>query len=407
MTRILIVEDNAEKLRRVTRCLIEIEGIDFDMISDARDASSAKKLMKTYRYDLLILDISIPLRADELPNHDSGLNLLREILERDIYETPVQIVGLTAFAEALDVARPLFEADVLQVVHYDPFSEEWAERLVRIAKRVLDQSIRPISTPTYAMHLCIITALASPELQAVLALPWNWTAHARPHDPTAYHHGWFMKGDQRREVIAAAAPRMGMQASGVLAMKMAMAFQPKYVAMAGILAGIRGECQLGDVIVADPSWDYGSGKHSARDGAPAFASAPHQSGLDPFLRGRLGRMAQDTAMMDQIRREWRGEARHSLLSMRLGPVASGAAVLTNEKVVDQIRSQHRKTLGIEMETYGVYVAAEECPEPRPRCFSIKSVCDFADESKNDAHQSYAAYTSAAALRYFCESYLEL
>ena len=74
-------------------------------------------------------------------------------------------------------------------------------------------------------------------------------------------------------------------------------------------------------------------------------------------------------------------------------------------MVEQIRGQHRKTLGVEMETYGMFVAAEESPEPQPRCFSLKSVCDFADPSKDDAHQAYAAYTSAAALRAFCEGYL--
>ena len=37
-----------------------------------------------------------------------------------------------------------------------------------------------------------------------------------------------------------------------------------------------------------------------------------------------------------------------------------------------------------MEGYGVAYAASHAVEPRPRTIIAKSVCDFADERKNDA-----------------------
>jgi nucleoside phosphorylase len=67
--------------------------------------------------------------------------------------------------------------------------------------------------------------------------------------------------------------------------------------------------------------------------------------------------------------------------------------------------QHRKLLGIEMESYGVLAAAEESPRPQPIAFAIKSVCDFADLEKSDSFQHYAAYTSAEVLRRLVEEYL--
>ncbi|WP_156678020.1 response regulator [Sphingomonas profundi] len=405
MIRILIVEDDAEKLRRVTKCLLGVEGLEPTMIEDARDATAAKRMMRDARYDLLVLDILIPSRRDEPPAQASGLELLREVIDRDVYHTPVHMVGLTANEEALAVARPRFDDDVLQVVLYDPSSTAWSERLARLAARALAQAKGAPPAPSHGVDVAVICALATPELAAVLDLPWDWSIRDVPGDPTTYHRGSFFRDGIRREVVAAAAPRMGMQASGVLAMKMVMTFRPRYLAMVGILAGVRGGCELGDIVVADPSWDYGSGKRSAREGAPAFASAPHQLGLDPFVRSRLARMAQDVELLDRIRRGWRGGSRDRLLSLRLGPVASGAAVLEDEEVVAQIRGQHRKTLGVEMETYGVFVAAEESPDPQPRCFSLKSVCDFADPAKDDGHQAYAAYTSAAAFRLFCEGLL--
>lgn len=80
-------------------------------------------------------------------------------------------------------------------------------------------------------------------------------------------------------------------------------------------------------------------------------------------------------------------------------------MLQDSAIVADILSQHRKTIGIEMESYGVFVAASEAVSPQPRVFSIKSVCDFADEEKNDNHQGYAAYTSAAAVKLLLERFL--
>jgi nucleoside phosphorylase len=47
-----------------------------------------------------------------------------------------------------------------------------------------------------------------------------------------------------------------------------------------------------------------------------------------------------------------------------------------------------------MEAYPLLFACSHAAEPKPKGFVVKSVCDFADESKNDDYQDYAAYTSA-------------
>lgn len=405
LTNILVIEDDAEKLRRVVKCLLEQTGVDRDRIHDARDVNAAKRLMKQNKYDLLILDIAVPERADELPSHEAGIALLREILDRDIYFVPTHIVGLTAHQDALDAAVPCFDEVALHVIRYDAASSEWAERLRRVVKRIILAERGTGVLPEHGVHLCIVTALATPELEAVLALPWAWEEFETATDPTAYYKGKIEIRGTTYEVVAAAAPRMGMTASAVLATKMVMTFRPRYLAMTGILAGIEGECELGDILVADPGWDYESGKRTVRDGQSTFSAAPHQIVLDPFLRNKLVRASQDHAALDTIRRSWRGEPRLVALSMRLGPVASGAAVLEDPAVVEGIKKQHRKTLGVEMETYGVLMSADESPSPQPRAFSIKSVCDFADPRKNNDHQRYAAYTSASALRLLVEKYL--
>jgi hypothetical protein len=54
---------------------------------------------------------------------------------------------------------------------------------------------------------------------------------------------------------------------------------------------------------------------------------------------------------------------------------------------------------------GVLSAARTAPCPRPTAFSLKSVCDMADEKKDDRWQSYAAYTSARSIQAFFERFM--
>ena len=89
----------------------------------------------------------------------------------------------------------------------------------------------------------------------------------------------------------------------------------------------------------------------------------------------------------------------------MGPLASGASVLAAKKQTEPIKMQHRKVIAIDMEAYAIFAAAEEAPLPQPKAFVLKSICDFADDEKDDLYQSYAAYTSANALRALMETYL--
>jgi len=65
-------------------------------------------------------------------------------------------------------------------------------------------------------------------------------------------------------------------------------------------------------------------------------------------------------------------------------------VIDDATRVLEIQRNWRKLIGVEMETYGVYRACHESPDPKPRFVSFKAVCDFAAE-KSDSWQEYAAF----------------
>ena len=85
--------------------------------------------------------------------------------------------------------------------------------------------------------------------------------------------------------------------------------------------------------------------------------------------------------------------------VHFGPLASGTAVVANKMILQkQVLTSFEDTEGVEMEGYGVAYAAAHAIEPKPHAIIAKSVCDFADERKNDNYQKFAAYTSCGFVR---------
>ncbi len=63
-----------------------------------------------------------------------------------------------------------------------------------------------------------------------------------------------------------------------------------------------------------------------------------------------------SAELYNIRKGWNGDIPTDL-KLVLGPLACGAAVVGNSEIVDDMIKQHsRKTVGLNMESYGVFYA---------------------------------------------------
>lgn len=250
--------------------------------------------------------------------------------------------------------------------------------------------------------MTVICALRNPEFEQVLKLPWKWGASEPIDDHTFIHRGTFTSNGIDFSVAAAFAPRMGMVASALLTSRLISALKPKLLVMCGICAGVSGKTDFGDVLVADPAWDFQSGKRVQDGNTSTLAIAPHQLHCTPRVRSHLEQLRDDTRTLGELSMSFENAPR--IPRIHLGPVASGSAVLSDSNIVDEIKKQHRQLIGVEMEGYGVYAAANEAAVPQPAYVSIKSVCDFADPHKGDEHQRFAAFTSAGVFRLLMERF---
>ena len=216
---ILVVDDDADKLRRILNALSQISDYDAKATHVARDINEAKRLLRDTQYDLLVLDIALPSGPASYPRKEGGLELLAEILERDVYKKPREVVGLTAFAEVRENASRVFAEDLWSVIQYDATSETWAEQLKRKIQHI-SLSKRIDGSVDYESYMCVITALRQPELTAVLDWQLGWKTFQQPRDSAVYYKGTLRKGGETPAIVATAAPRMGMTAAAITAMKL-------------------------------------------------------------------------------------------------------------------------------------------------------------------------------------------
>lgn len=407
MIKILLVDDNSEKLKKIKAIINKFSEIPENYVDTCLDLVNARKHLAEGNYDLLILDVNIPNRLGEDSKADGGVQFLDEIRRNKRLNVPKNIIGLTAYEDLLSKFKEAFNKDLWHIIQFQNDTEIWAEQLHnKIEYLIQSERDNQEIIKDFDYDIAIITALKDPELEAFLKnIDAGWTELPLKNDPTVYYKGIFKNEEKELNVIAACAPQMGMVASTLLASKIINKFRPKYLIMGGIAAGIKGRGNFGDILVAEQTWDYGSGKYKyiPEEERSVFEPDPKQVSLDSRVREKLSK--NFNKVLFSISEEWNGNRPDTILKMHVGPVASGAMVLADNKVVDDIKKFNRKIIGIEMETYGVYYAATYSSDPRPIAMSMKSICDFGDHEKADAYQKYAAFTSAKFIYEFALSEL--
>ena len=399
MSKILIVDDNEEKLSRISHILTDA-GVTPENINIAKTGVEARKCLSGIQFDLLILDIALPMREGDEPDRRGGIKLLEEIVERGNFRLPDSVLGLTGFSDLHEEFGEQFHSMLWTLDYYDTSDSGWLERLRAKVSYVLARTNQGPDR-IYQSDLCVVTALHSLELEALRSLPWGWRGPQSLDEVGFYFEGGIECGENSTSVVAAAAPRMGMVASALLTQKMIAKFRPKYLCMVGICAGVRGRCDIGDIIVADPAWDWQMGKH----GYDGFSFAPDQIALPIHVTEKFVQMSDLDEFWFGVHKKFSGSKPANLPTIKVGPVASGSSILADGKKVKDIQQQHRQLLGVEMELYGVYSAARDATSPQPTAFGIKAVSDFADDHKSDEYQRYAAFVSVQTLAKFCSLYL--
>jgi nucleoside phosphorylase len=393
---VLIVDDDPFKVSAISDFLVE-NGILKCNIFVAGDAASARRALKGKYFDLMLLDVLLPTRKDQMPSGDVSVDFLREIVEDETSPSPGRIVAITSSNETLDQYQQDFRRLVTQLIHIEVGNDEWKHSVECLVGHLVASGA---SRNQYDFDLCIQATLRAPELSEVLSYKGiKWSPEELLSNGLVYNRGEWEVGGKVLKVACAHATQMGMVAASHLANKMIELLKPRLILMTGICGSVGSETKIGDLIVANKSWDWQAGKWDKHGN---LQIAPDQKDASSALVPLAQNFEEH---IDACYADFPGGKPSEIPRLLVAPMASGSAVVADADFHALFKRQHRKVDGIDMECYGFYHSAALADEPRPLYICIKAVSDRANETKVDDFQRYCSYLSAHAALHVAKKYL--
>jgi nucleoside phosphorylase len=316
------------------------------------------------------------------------------------------LLGITIEKIINDAYRSIFDDNLWFLLHYDEMNDKWKSKLNLKIKYLIDSKTSLSFSTEFKYDVAIITALQTPELSEVLKLGTSWDEIRLSEDDCTTYYSTVMTNSKGQKIkcIAASAYQMGSTASSLLTSKLISHFRPRYLFMTGICAAIYDKnIGFGDILVATEVWDGASGKikDTGEDSYLFLPDYRHLPLPTPFLN-IITRLKKNRSLLNQIRESFptTNGLPSTVLNIHTGPMVSMPAVISSQSVVVELSKHSRKLLGIEMEAYGMFFAANNISQPRPQMIaSLKSASDYADQHKADDFQEYCSYTSSRLLEY--------
>lgn len=410
MIKILIVDDNPSKQQKIGSIINNVcDGKDNIEILTASEITEAKRKLAKQNIDIMILDICLPVRIMDKPDKEGGIKLLKEIKQATKkYMYPKFVISVSEYEEELEKFSS-GEGIIHESIHYDETQTEWSEKLEKYLGIALTVLSNNVIHRNYDYDVAVVCALPE-ELERIKESLQKVKPCKVAYDDDIYYHGYYEIGGVKRKIVISSANQMGMVAATSLTTKMIANFIPKYVVMTGIAGGTKPDkMNFGDIIVATAAWDYRAGKDVRGDEGTQHLNTINQISINSKLINYCRRLANDKSTLQSIEAEFtQGSKPDTHLKLLLGPVVSGASVVTDPQIVqDVLVNQDRNVLAIEMEIYGVYYACQWAMGPRPPYFiALKAISDFADSEKGDLYHKYASYTSAKAFEVLAKQYFE-
>jgi len=256
----------------------------------------------------------------------------------------------------------------------------------------LARQVDPSST-----DFAIVTALPK-ELDAILEY-FPTLEKVVVGDSRTYFQGIVIAEDgaTRYRVVVAQLQSMGNVQAAAETTVLLSHWTPRYVIMCGIAGGLRhGEQQLGDIVISTDVVYYELGK--VRESEIERRPVSYKS--DPLLIDRAMHMHKLSGWRSRLPPRPDGsETTATVPAVHFAPVASGDKVIASSTEAKSLLRLHPKLAAVEMEGGGVAASALAAAQ-RIGFFMVRSICDFADESKNDNWQEYAAHAAASFLSNF-------
>lgn len=394
MIKVLIVDDDQIRPRKIAS-VIKDESIEIKHVSTYNDALFE---MRIKHFDLAIIDIVLPKNIETVElDKNAGISILNDIKSINKINKPKNVIFITGEKEKYNEYRNELDKELIPFLFIDPLSEEWIDKLKRKIAYLTSINLCPVESNNVKIDIAIITAVDDEFYALKNELP-NTDLINIDDDPVSYYVSDYATNSGNKKILFVKLPQMGMVAATNTATKIINCFSPDKIYMIGICGGIEENVNLGDLVIAESSWDYGSGKIKPKQGENksyySFEAAPQPIPINAETKDKMDNHAKDIFV--KVVKQWNDENKHDIIDpqIHIGPMPSGPSVIADKSLYNEvIKPQHRKCCAIDMETYGVYYAIKYSTKKQTEFLSMKGVSDYADINKNDDFHTKCCYLS--------------
>ena len=371
--KVLVVEDKDEKYDAIKSAITDALPWYSIQFYRAEDVIGFVKKIDNQKFDLIIFDILLPRYPDE-EAVDVSIVLLDQCTETKNENTPA--IALTEMASPEYDTLIRFNMKSIPVLVYDGSNCDWRQQLAKFVEGL------PLVSKVDFLICCALPKEAEAYNQVDCELgEWNVERGAL---------SWRSIKIGTLKGALCVYPKMGMTTSALYTSRAIDFFRPPVLAMSGICAGLKDECNLVDIIVPESAWDHQVGKITDDGLKPEI----HLENVDPDLIARFKANWEQGSLkkhLNAVSTELSdGKFSPSLV---FGPVASSSVVVASGSELNRIEGQQRKVVGVEMEI-AAFLAACRFSGVKPIAFAAKAVVDFADADKSDDVHDVARHVSA-------------
>lgn len=385
--RILIIHDRREIGSELQRIARETAGpaTETDL---AEDVLSARDRLKAQFYDLVVIDLTLPIKIGK-PDAtlDNTKILLDDIFEGDEVRTPADVLGISKDSGVLNLVRTNIGQHLMACLEEDA-GGTWREAFkAKVQYLIRARSARRLVTnSSHDVDVVLLTALDKE------AQPYSDILELRPSDDFkgAKDFTFADKAGRMRRGILHSVGQAGQPPCGSATQALLTQFRPKLIMMTGFCGGVGARVSFGDLVAfaTSSAWDYGKweeidgpeGKQTVFRPRPMPINCP-DDGVRGVVRDLMGgnykpdsdTLAAVLKASDSEITEWK---------LRLRGAGSGSAVVTSGETLDGIVDRDEEIWAIDMESYAFYHACRHTPVLAPDFICVKAVADHCNGEKN-------------------------
>lgn len=402
MISVLIMDDTPEKTDKIKSVLTGKCLLPEADITVAKSINSGRRLLSSNRYDLLILDLVMPVNdGEELGAEGQSESFIDEMSRVGRLNKPIYIIALTQYEEKYLEHSKSYSKRLWKLIYYDLKKTGWEDVLQDAVDSIIATKKQLLESIQKSDHYDVAILCALPEEfeQMKKATGVNWV----PKEVDDSQFGLFTAQTRTENghtvrMLACCCNASGMQAASVAASYLFIRFDVQLLFMTGFCAGFKKDnVHLGDLFIADSEYDYGSGKkvRTQYGEAEVQAEARHY----PCSYGVLSKLSTfivDNGMPEKLYNELK---RSDLLpddmnipSIHVAPGTCGSYVVNDPAFMQKLLSEgNRKLTGLDMEGFGLYLTSHILKHD---CVMIKGIADYGDGQKDDKYHAVSSYASA-------------